>query len=48
LEFLQNALSEQLEDIPLAIQLMYFQHDGTLHHKVNVPMTGRLSVYHYK
>jgi hypothetical protein len=28
LEFLQNELPEQLEDVPLAIQIaMYFQHD---------------------
>jgi hypothetical protein len=29
LEFLQNELPEQLEDVPLATQIaMYFQHDG--------------------
>ena len=33
LEFLQNELPRQLEDVPLATQIaMYFQHDGAPSH----------------
>jgi hypothetical protein len=32
-EFLQNELPEQLEDVPLATRIaMYFQHDGAPSH----------------
>jgi hypothetical protein len=43
LEFLQNELSEQLEDIPLATRIaMYFQHDGA------PPHYNRLVMKHVK
>ena len=33
LDFLQNGLPEQLEDVPLATRIaMYFQHDGAPSH----------------
>jgi hypothetical protein len=33
LEFLQNELPEQLEDVPLATRIaMYLQHDGAPHY----------------
>ena len=33
LDFLQNALQKQLEDVPLATRIaMYFQHDGAPSH----------------
>jgi hypothetical protein len=37
LEFLQNELPEQLEDVPLATQIvMYFQHDGAPPHYIRL------------
>jgi hypothetical protein len=41
LEFLQNELPEQLEDVPLATRIatsMYFQHDGASPHYTRLVM----------
>ena len=43
LDFLQNELRKQLEDVPLATRIaMYFQHDGAPSH-----YTRQVMQYHY-